>query len=228
MVHDTKSWCQRGLIDEIVDRVQRSNPEKRLLPKRTPFPSDAVLDMGECPDEPDESKVKFFRWLVGSCLYLCQSRPDVTFCVAELSRVVRSPSERHLELAWHLVGYLMNTRSAALRFGKPPKGEELNKLNSYSDASFADCVHTRRSQSGIVVALSSTEAEYVALAALCKEVKWLTLALEELGFPQLTPCGVRVNVDNTAAIKIAEGAQSRERSKHFSLRWHGDAACRVY
>jgi hypothetical protein len=31
---------------------------------------------------------------------------------------------------------------------------------------------------------------------------------------------VRVNVDNTAAIKIAEGAQSRERSKHFSLRWH--------
>ena len=236
---DTKSWCmsQRGLIDEIVDRVQRSNPEKRLLPKRTPFPSDAVLDMGECPDEPDESKVKFFRWLVGSCLYLCQSRPDVTFCVAELSRVVRSPSERHLELAWHLVGYLMNTRSAALRFGKPPKGEELNKLNSYSDASFADCVHTRRSQSGIVVtlngtpiywrskraslvALSSTEAEYVALAALCKEVKWLTLALEELGFPQLTPCGVRVNVDNTAAIKIAEGAQSRERSKHFSLRWH--------
>lgn len=77
-----------------------------------------------------------------------------------------------------------------------------------------------RSKRASLVALSSTEAEYVALAMLCKEVKWLTMALEELGFPQLTPCGVKVNVDNTAAIKIAEGSQSRERSKHFSLRWH--------
>ena len=234
----TQSWymSQRALIDEIVDRVQRSDPSKLLYTRRTPFPLDG-FDAGECPEIPDESKVKFFRWFVGSCLYLCQSRPDISYTVAELSRVVRSPSEKHVDMAWQLAGYLKNTRSAALRFGKPQNQDELNKLDCFSDASFADCVHTRRSQSGIVVmlngnpiywrskraslvALSSTEAEYVALAMLCKEVKWLTMALEELGFPQLTPCGVKVNVDNTAAIKIAEGSQSRERSKHFSLRWH--------
>ena len=228
---------QCALIDEIVERVKRSEPDRPLYAKRTPMPPGTVVDPGQSPAEPDEDSVKYFRWFVGSALYLTQTRPDISYCVADLSRVVQNPAPQHLEIARHLAGYLMNTRSMSLKYGKPTESNELNKLSAFSDSSFADCPETRRSQSGVIiclngspvwwrskraslVALSSTEAEYVALGLVCKEVRWFTMAMEELGFPQLEPCGVRVCVDNVAAIKIGEGTQSRERSKHFALRYH--------
>ena len=67
------------------------------------------------------------------------------------------------------------------------------------------------------VALSSCEAEYLALTEAIKETLWLSELLSELGFPQ---GAVKVFVDNKSAIQLAKFPMLRPRSKHIGMRHH--------
>ena len=68
------------------------------------------------------------------------------------------------------------------------------------------------------VALSTTEAEYVALAETVREIIWLRRILLKLGFPQMDPTVVKE--DNQACISWVTGDASSERSKHIELKNH--------
>jgi hypothetical protein len=52
------------------------------------------------------------------------------------------------------------------------------------------------------VALSTCEAEYLALTSAVKEMQWLRLLLSELGFEQQA---TKMYQDNTASIQLAYG-----------------------
>ena len=70
-----------------------------------------------------------------------------------------------------------------------------------------------------VVALSTTEAEFVAASSLVQEVIYARRLLSNLGFPQTKPTAVFE--DNTTCIKWAEGAVGgTDRAKHIDLREH--------
>ena len=75
-----------------------------------------------------------------------------------------------------------------------------------------------KSKEQAVVALSSCEAEYIALSETIKELLWMSMALRELGVKQDRP--IRVNIDNKAAKRLAENAVNHERSKHIDTRYH--------
>jgi hypothetical protein len=68
-----------------------------------------------------------------------------------------------------------------------------------------------------IVALSTTEAEYIAAAECCQELKYLKVLIEEL-------TGKRVEadlyVDNQSAVKLIESGQVTYRSKHIDVRYH--------
>jgi hypothetical protein len=68
-----------------------------------------------------------------------------------------------------------------------------------------------------IVALSTTEAEYIAAAECCKELKYLKMLIEEL-------TGKRVEaelcVDNQSAIKLTESGQVTRKSKYIDIRYH--------
>ena len=68
------------------------------------------------------------------------------------------------------------------------------------------------------MALSSTEAEYMALSEAAKDATYLRRLLVELGFAKLGE--VTIFCDNNGARKLAENPVSHDRSKHIDVRHH--------
>ena len=108
-------------------------------------------------------------------------------------------------------------------------------LSGYSDANFARDIDTRRSTSGFIfmlagapiswqsraqatVALSSTEAEYIALAGAAQEAIWLLQVLREFRFVISSP--VVLYEDNQSTIKLVENPVFHKRSKHVDIKFH--------
>ncbi|KAH9099084.1 hypothetical protein LEN26_016347, partial [Aphanomyces euteiches] len=171
-----------------------------------------------------------YRSMVGSLMYLMTcTRPDISHAVQRLSRHLHNPRVPHAIGAKRVLRYVKHTIGTELIFRSPDAN-----LVGYCDASW-EARPDRRSTTGFacfvgggivswksarqrVVALSTCEAEYVALAELAKEVVWLRGLLEDLGMrqdhPTLTWC------DNKAAISTAENVGVASRSKHIDVRHH--------
>jgi hypothetical protein len=103
------------------------------------------------------------------------------------------------------------------------------------DADYANSLDDRRSVTGYVnfmaegpitwqsktqtsVALSTMEAEYMALAAETQEAIWLRMILEELGVQLAEPVVIRE--DNKACQMFADHAGNFARTKHIDVRYH--------
>ena len=67
------------------------------------------------------------------------------------------------------------------------------------------------------VALSTTEAEYMAVAEAAKEALWLTGLVKELGVEQ---GGVQLHCDSQSAIYLAKNQVYHARTKHIDVRYH--------
>ena len=116
-----------------------------------------------------------------------------------------------------------------------PASQPLPPLFGFSDSDYAGDPDKRRSVSAYVfqlagaaiswkcrmqptVALSSCEAEYMALAMAAQETIWLRTLLSELGFEQLFPTVIAE--DNRGAIAIANNTLVHDRSKHIDIKHH--------
>jgi hypothetical protein len=127
--------------------------------------------------------------------------------------------------------YLNGTRELALVY----HGEKFDKLVGFSDADWAGDPNTRRSVSGYcyifcgatiswaskkqpTIALSSTEAEYMAMTHAGKEAIFLQNLYGDVGIPIQLP--LYLLVDNQSAIHIAENPIFHARTKHIEVRHH--------
>jgi transposase InsO family protein len=172
-----------------------------------------------------------YRQLVGALLYLFHTRPDICAAVVKLSTKLENPTQGDWKAAKRVLRYLSGTLDKGIVY---PKEVEL-KLWAHSDSDWAGCKKTRRSTSGYVVylgnspiswkskmqsvvALSSCEAEYMALVECIKEVLWIRMHLKELGITLEQP--VVIGIDNTAAMALAKNPVLHEKSKHIDTRHH--------
>lgn len=173
-----------------------------------------------------------YQEAIGSLLYLANAtRPDISFAVNNLSRFNKNHSEAHWRAVKRIFRYLRGTSNLKLSFNA---NSEMN-MTIYSDADWGSDNDSRRSCSGYVVimagaaiswqskrqpivALSSTEAEYIALSAAVKEALWLKqLAIE---IDPLHDKTIDVLCDNLSAIELGSKEAYRPRSKHIDLRYH--------
>ena len=110
------------------------------------------------------------------------------------------------------------------------------EIEGHSDADWAGDPDDRRSTTGYVftlngaavtwnskrqqtIALSSTEAEYMALAHTAKESAWIKGILCELGFHSRdTP--ITIHCDNQSSMNIAKNPIFHSRTKHIDVRHH--------
>ncbi len=173
-----------------------------------------------------------YQMIIGGLLYAATvSRPDIAATVNKLSRFLHNPSNEHWKAAKHVLRYLKGTAHMALNFsaGKTPS------LIGYSDADWAGDVNNRKSTSGYVfkfgnsvitwsskqqrtIALSSCEAEYIAVSSACQEALWLQKLLNDVGVPQNNP--VTIFEDNQGAIKLSKAQRDHSRTKHIDIRHH--------
>jgi hypothetical protein len=171
-----------------------------------------------------------YRQAIGKLMYLMVcTRPDISFAVSLLSRFMADPKERHWRCVKQLLKYVKSSRNLGLLY------QRLNnvKLIGYSDSDHAGDKSDRKSTSGYIymlgsctvswksqkqqiVALSSTESEYIGLATAIQEALWMRSLLKELGFAQSKTI---VFGDNQSSMAIAKGGQTN-RSKHIDIKYH--------
>jgi hypothetical protein len=68
------------------------------------------------------------------------------------------------------------------------------------------------------VALSSTEAEYMAATSTIQDSIWLAALLRDLGFPQTRP--IPIYEDNQGCISLIKNATDHARTKHIDIKYH--------
>ena len=175
-----------------------------------------------------------YRGLIGGLLYLSvYTRPDISYSVGVLSQFLANPGLVHWTAAKRILRYLRNSIGVGISYRRDNEGLV---LAGASDADWAGNLDDRRSTSGYVfsvqreggvtswsskrqptVALSSTEAEYVALAAAGQEVLFLRSLLEEFGFAQILP--TVISEDNQSCISMTKHSEHK-RTKHIDIKFH--------
>lgn len=196
---------------------------------KSPYDVSVSLQPGTDSDEYLTAELgTLYQQVIGMLLYIARNtRYDLLPCVSMLGSFASKPTTDHLTALKRLLRYCVGTSRHGITLG----GREPLELRIHADASYAGA-DQRRSRSGVVselgggitsaisikektVAMSTCEAEIMALTQGVKEAMWLKALLEELGFPQ--SCTV-VKQDNTAAIAWAGGHSAHQRSKHIDVR----------
>lgn len=173
-----------------------------------------------------------YRSLVGSLRYITCTRPDILYAVGFACRFMDKPTEEHMTLCKRIMRYLKGTINHGLLY---TSGHGRCELKGYSDSDWGGDLDTRRSTTGFlfslgttafswasklqpIVALSSAEAEYIALASCASHASWLRQLLSEMHLEQKSP--IELYVDNQSAIAIARNPVYHDRSKHIDVRFH--------
>jgi len=175
---------------------------------------------------------EYYRRLVGKLIYLTVTRPDISFAVGIVSRYMHSPRRSHLQAVERILRYLKTSPGQGLVY---KTSSSAPTLMTYSDADYAGSLDDRRSTSGYctyfgghlitwrskkqaVVARSSAEAEYRAMASVVSELTWLESLLTDLGVRLSSPA--LLLCDSQAAIHIAKNPVFHERTKHIEVDCH--------
>nr|DAD19456.1 TPA_asm: hypothetical protein HUJ06_020919 [Nelumbo nucifera] len=172
-----------------------------------------------------------YKQMVGSFMYMTATRPDLAYVVSLISRFMERPTELHQQAVKRVLRYLKGTTELGIFYKRG--GEE--KLVAYSDSDYAGDVEDRKSTSGYVfllssgavawsskkqpvVTLSTTKAEFIAVASCACQSVWMRRILEKLGHKQ-SKC-TDVFCDNSSAIKLSKNPVMHGRSKHIDIRFH--------
>lgn len=175
--------------------------------------------------------------LVGALLWLSNgTRPDISFAVNRLSSFMTSPTDEHWKAAQRVLIYARDTSDYLITLG----GNDLT-LNGHSDSDWAEQREDRRSTTGFMfclgpspvswkskrqptIALSSTEAEYMALTDASREAIWWRSILSELLPINLSHPTV-IHYDNKGAGELAMNPCHHSRSKHIDVKHHFIREC---
>nr|GFA51702.1 hypothetical protein [Tanacetum cinerariifolium] len=196
-------------------------------------PVDTLMVEKSKLDEDKEGKVvapSHYRGMISTLLYLTASRPDLQFAICMCARYQARPIEKHVHAAKRIFRYLCGTVHRGLWYLK----DSSVALTAFTDSDHAGCQDTHRSTSGSMqflgerliswsskrkksAAISSTEAEYIALSGCCAQILWMRSQLLDygLGFNKIP-----MYCDNKSAIALCCNNVQHSRSKHIDIRYH--------
>ena len=219
--------------ERYVERILERFNMKEAKPVTTPLGGHYKLSKSSCPSTEEENKkmaVIPYSSAVGSLMYaMVCTRPDIAHAVGVVSRFLSNPGKQHWEAVKWIFRYLRRTSKLCLSFGR-----EKLVLEGYTDADMAGDLDGRKSTSGYLftfaggvvswqsklqkcVALSTTEAEYIAVTEAGKELVWIKTFFKELGMQQDEYV---VYCDSQSAIDLSKNATYHSRTKHIEVRYH--------
>ena len=227
---DRKIWLsQKNYLRKVLRRFNMQD----CKPISTPLPINCKLSSGMSPSSEAErmemSRVPYAS-AVGSLMYamIC-TRPDIAQAVGVVSRFMADPDREHWNVVKRILRYVKGASNVALCFG----GSEF-VVRGYVDSDFAGDLDKRKSTTGYVftlaggavswlsklqtvVALSTTEAEYMAATQACKEAVWIQRLMEELSHKQER---TTLYCDNQSALHIARNPAFHSKTKHIGIQYH--------
>lgn len=196
-------------------------------------PIDPKLRINLIERNEENMEEKPVRELIGCLMYLMLgSRPDISFGVNYLSRY----QDRNRKEVWvslkRLLRYLKGTTNMQLVY----KRNKIEKhiLSCYVDADWATDINDRKSVSGYLikifgnvvswitrkqhcVAMSSTEAELIALCSAVQDTLWYKKLLNDMN---LNVVSFIVYEDNQGCISLIKNPENNRRIKHIDLKFN--------
>jgi len=186
-----KLWLnQRKYVETILQRFNMQDSK----PVKVPIPIGVKLSAEQCPktqeEEEDMSHVPYAS-AVSSLMYVMVCiRPDIAHAVGVLSGFMSNPGKEHWTTVKRVFRYLHGTSDYGLCYQGRLRLDRVLDIRGFNDADWAGDLDQRRSTSGYVfnlfggvvswmckkqsvVALSTTEAEYMASTHTSKEAVWL-------------------------------------------------------
>jgi hypothetical protein len=172
-----------------------------------------------------------YRQIIGSLVYLTNTRLDICFSVNTLSQFLVEPRHVHLMPAKHVMRYLKGTIDCGLSYD----GDHDFTLSGYTDADWTGSVFDRKNTSGCCfslgsamiswqsrkqsnIALSTVEAEYIVACSASCEAIWLRKLLTSLFDLEME--ATTILCDNQSCIKMTKNPVFYDRSKHIEIRYH--------
>lgn len=225
-VNRTVRLTQTAYINKVLDTFQQS----QAVPVDTPMDSGAVL-MKEATTQADTPTIRRYQKAIGSLMYIMlQTRPDIAFAVSTVSQFAQNPNTSHYNAVKRIFRYLAGSTDLGVTYGTTDQG-----LIGYTDADWGGCRDTRKSTGAYLfllyggpiswcskrqqtVALSSTEAEYMAETQATKEAIWLRCFLTEIGV--FHDDVVVIRADNNGAMDLARNPEFHARTKHIDIQYH--------
>jgi Reverse transcriptase (RNA-dependent DNA polymerase) len=234
------SMKQPAFIERIIEQCNLKDQ------RMNDTPADSILHRDT---DGAERKTNFhYRSIIGQLNYLAATtRPDITFAVHQCARFCENPKMSHEKAVKRIVRYLKRTRNQGLIM----TFDEKKGIECFVDADFAggfqkdntknprDCL----SRTGSVIkyagcpivwssklqstiALSTTEAEYMALSIAAREVIYLINLTNELKSHGVDLVAskprfcITIFEDNAGAIELARLPKLRPRTKHIAIQYH--------
>jgi hypothetical protein len=170
---------------------------------------------------------------VGALMYLSiATRPDIAFAMGMLCCFMANPGPKHWKAVKHLFCYLHGTINYWLTYA--PNASARKPFYAYSNTDHGGNCNNRCSTSAYVVkigsgavswmsrlqpivALSTTEAEFIAAASAGQEVIWMRQLLGELSFLIAGP--LLLLLDNQSAIQVGKNPEHHRCMKHLDLQF---------
>ena len=216
---------QTKFLENILKRFQMESCRPRTSPCES---NTQVYEQDLEPFDP-----RTYREAVGSLVYaMMATRPDLCFVVSKLSQKLSAPTIGDFKMLKHVLQYIRGTTNDGLIF----RYVEQPKLIGYTDSDWASA-SDRRSTTGYCfmlsecgpaiswktkrqasTALSTCEAEYMALSAATQEAIYLARILSEFLDAETKP--VKIYCDNQGAIALVKNPVKHGRSKHIDIRYH--------
>ena len=219
---------QLKYVEGILKRFDMAN----CKPVTTPFEGKISKDMSPKNQEDlDEMKNVPYQSAVGSLMYaMLGTRPDISFAVGAVSQYSSNLGKEHWKAVKRIFCYLKGTLDYALEYSGSDQA-----VHGYSNADWARNIDDHHSTTGyafllnrgaiswaskkqLMVALSTTEAEYMALAQVTKEAIWIRRFLSEINTD--LPTKMIVYSDNQSAISLCRNSTFHARTKHIDIRHH--------
>ena len=186
------------------------------------------------PDGSEAVQAEEYQAIIGCLTYAAvATRPDLSAAVGVLSQFMSNPGPEHWIGVKRILRYVKGTIDYGLKFNALNANNI--ELQGYLDTDWEGDITSRKSTSGCsfqliggiiswrskrqnIVALSSTEAEYIALTLASQEAIWLRRLLSSIGFKQST--ATALHEDNQRALELSRNPIHHARTKHIDIRYH--------
>jgi hypothetical protein len=213
--------------DKYLKDILKKFDMENCKPNKTPMTTNAHLNLDVEGKPIDQS---LYRSMIESLFYLTTSRPDIMFSVCLCAHFQANPKESHLSALKRILRYLKHTPNIGLCY---PKGAN-STLVGFSDSDFTGSLVAHKSTSRAchflgrslvswsskkqnLVALSTAEAEYIAVSLCCTQILYLKQSLVDYN---IKLDSVSLLCDNESAVKIAKNPVLHSRTKHIDIRHH--------
>jgi hypothetical protein len=218
---------QKGYIKKIIDKFAPNV-------KKSANPCQMGHRLEPNPEKATPEDIHQYQQQIGSLMYLMTAtRPDLAYPIGLLARFMSNPSAMHqraLNRIWQYIAYSANFQLTY----KPDSSSDI--LSGYCDSDWGGDFGTRKSTTGYIflyknspiswssklqktVALSSCEAEYMALKEAIKEQIYLKSLFSQIPILK-NQYSNRLYTDSQSAIELAKNPVHHNRTKHIDIQYH--------